>query len=177
MRIGFTGTRHGMTASQLDCVRELLHRLRPTVVRHGNCVGADSQFHRVALAMGIPVEAHPANNVGFTLRATLPGASVVHPARTARERNTDIVEQSDILIATPGVQGNVQRAHSGTWMTIRIAAARQHPCYLVTPEGELRIRLWEGAKVWVCRFCDEQNDDTADICSRCQQDRPTAGAR
>jgi hypothetical protein len=176
MRVGFTGTRHGMTASQLERVQELLGRWRPTELHHGSCIGADSQVHRVALALGIPIESHPANNVKFEMRATLPGARTVHPARTARERNTDIVEQSDVLIATPGVRG-YSREVGGTWMTIRIAAALRRPCYFVTSEGELQVRMWEGAKVWVCRFCDEQNDDTADMCSRCQQDRPTAGAR
>jgi hypothetical protein len=47
--VGFTGTRKGMNAFQADLVESILNTLKPEEVHSGDCVGADEQFHALAL--------------------------------------------------------------------------------------------------------------------------------
>src|SRR5262245_38799399 len=47
-QIGFTGTRHGMTPSQRLAVTAVVHEVAHDsgfVAHHGDCVGADAEFH------------------------------------------------------------------------------------------------------------------------------------
>ena len=48
MIIGFTGSRKGMTGEQAAVVMRLL--LSATEGHHGDCVGADEQFHEMCMA-------------------------------------------------------------------------------------------------------------------------------
>ena len=48
MRVGFTGTREGLTSAQRDALREVLRALAPSVLAHGDCVGSDAAAHAVA---------------------------------------------------------------------------------------------------------------------------------
>jgi hypothetical protein len=59
MRVGFTGTRRGMTDAQKDTVRGLLVRLRPAECHHGYRVGADAEFHALAEETGALLVIHP----------------------------------------------------------------------------------------------------------------------
>ena len=61
--ISFTGTRRGMTHSQIVRVTCLLNMHKPKVVRHGDCLGADAQFHDLCLAYGkCKIIIHPPTN-------------------------------------------------------------------------------------------------------------------
>lgn len=53
MVIGFIGTSKGMTPYQKQRVSELLRELTPALVRHGDCVGADTEFHQIANSLNI----------------------------------------------------------------------------------------------------------------------------
>lgn len=60
MKLGFTGTRHGMDSLQNSKVHELVQeaielseaRGEPFEVHHGDCVGADEEFHNIVLGFG-----------------------------------------------------------------------------------------------------------------------------
>lgn len=123
MILAFTGTRTGMTPDQRLRVRDVLTRTRPDAVHHGDCIGADAEFHAIALSLGIPVVIHPPVNP--VLRAFCPAtpadrlvASVtVLPARPYRDRDRDMVDLADAVLATPA-RG---RQTGGTWYTVAYA--------------------------------------------------------
>jgi hypothetical protein len=54
MKVGFTGTRKGMTPQQRVAFAELVITLRPTQAHHGDCVGADAEFHHGCKALVNP---------------------------------------------------------------------------------------------------------------------------
>lgn len=59
MRIGFTGTRRGMTEAQGLTLRALLATQHATEFHNGDCIGADAEAHDIAVAMGCEVVIHP----------------------------------------------------------------------------------------------------------------------
>jgi hypothetical protein len=116
MVVGFTGSSKGMTHFQKKRLAALLEELRPELARHGDCVGADAEFHAAATALGLRVCIHPPENEG--MRAFCQGDTVL-PAKASLERNKDIVDMSDLLIAAP--KSATEELRSGTWATIRHA--------------------------------------------------------
>jgi hypothetical protein len=116
MKIGFTGTRKGMTSAQRDVIEELLVEYQPTEVHHGDCIGADAQFDGIAKKLKICRVIHPPDRAIY--RAFCKG-EVVLPERPYLDRNYDIVNTVDIMIACPA--GTQEILQSGTWSTVRCA--------------------------------------------------------
>lgn len=115
--VGFTGTKRGMSPLQARLLKETLEHLKPTEFHHGDCVGADVQAHDIAYELSIPIIIHPpADESG---RAWCDGWIELHARKPYLQRNHDIVDVCDILIATPQPGG--ERLRSGTWATIRYA--------------------------------------------------------
>lgn len=132
LRIGFTGTRVGMTASQHARLVALLVELDPAEFHHGDCVGADEQAHEVVRRFIVP---------GATVIRTLDQVwggcrIVIHPPHSQKYRanckgdemrfvkdyiirNHDIVDETDVLVAAP--KSPEEEMRSGTWATIRYA--------------------------------------------------------
>ena len=136
MRIGFTGTRTGMTVAQVVAVvnrLQLIAALRHEVliVHHGDCMGADEQFHKLVFSH-LPdarIVLHPPTN--NALRAFCSGGCTVLTPRGYLLRNKDIVHASDIVLAAPATQHEVLR--SGTWATIRYARKYGKECVVFPP--------------------------------------------
>jgi hypothetical protein len=61
MKIGFTGTQHGMTRTQADRVIQILSSYNVTECHHGDCVGADADFHSITFSK-YSVHIHPPAN-------------------------------------------------------------------------------------------------------------------
>lgn len=133
MRIGFTGTQQGMTEDQKTAVREFLVDFVSAEFHHGDCVGADAEAHAIALALGADIVIHPPE-VGAK-RAFLP-ASAYRDAKPYLLRNQDIVDETEILLATP--KGMTEERRSGTWATVRYARRTGRPLYIVFPDGSAR---------------------------------------
>ena len=114
-RIGFTGTQKGMTLTQQQKVGILIDLFKPDEVHHGDCVGADSHFHNICKKRNILTILHPPNVA--RKRAFCKGGFVLEE-KPYLERNHDIVDNCDLLIATPD-SDEIKR--SGTWATIRYA--------------------------------------------------------
>jgi hypothetical protein len=119
MIIGFTGTQLGMTFYQRRKIREQLQLMKPTEAHHGDCIGADQDFHILCRELNIPVVIHPPNI--DAKRAFCEGEEVreVKQPKPYLDRNHDIVDASDIILATPAEAHEITR--SGTWATIRYA--------------------------------------------------------
>lgn len=127
VRVGFTGTRHGMTAAQKATVWELLRYDEVTEVHHGDCVGADGDFHDICHGKW-PVIIHPP--LDPKLRAWCDGDRL--PEKHYLERNRDIVAACDWLIATPK---EARDTGGGTWYTIKRAIDTGRLVTIVWPDG------------------------------------------
>ncbi len=120
MKIGFTGTREGMTDRQKDEFRRVLnlHIIGETEneFHHGDCIGADYDAAKIAFELGCQLVSHPPTNDSKRAFIT---SHVVLPAKPYIARNHDIVNQTERMIASPKENDEVIR--SGTWATIRYA--------------------------------------------------------
>ncbi len=134
MILGFTGTREGMTDRQRESVAEFLRVNVPSVVHHGDCVGADSQFHDSALLLPQPprVESHPCSLTKFRAYRK---ADMVHPVKPPKDRNKDIVRSSEHLVAAPRMMQAETRG--GTWQTVRLMLSFKKPVTVVWPDGSM----------------------------------------
>ena len=130
-RVGFTGTRQGMTGFQREVVRKVL--LTAMEAHHGDCQGADAEFHELATAGGIETVIHPPED--DKLRAWCRGDMVLL-AKPYLERNKDIVDLVDVLVACPkeAKEPRIKRG-SGTWQCIGYARRVGRRTLIVWPDG------------------------------------------
>lgn len=141
-KIGFTGTQKGMTVAQRHTLRTRLAMMFVEEARHGDCVGADAEFHDACVYHKVPrIWIHPPlNPVKQAFCETKDwGASVVNvvPPRPYLARNRDIVDGGDILIATPS--GYEEELRSGTWSTVRYARKQNKRIYIIQPDGAIVV--------------------------------------
>jgi len=134
VKIGITGTSEGATRAQAWTLRAVfagLHRAGAVELHHGDCVGVDAAADAMAQELGWRVIQHPPQDL--RRRAFCPGAAEVRYPRPFLDRNTDIVRESDLLVAVPEQAMEVLR--SGTWSTVRRGRALRRPCWIVRPDG------------------------------------------
>ena len=125
MIVGFTGTRKGMTNKQKADLIAHIHRLKPSIVRHGGCYGADDDFHLI-VRQNLPhtsIIIHPCN---LNQRGFCKGDLTLAPIAPLA-RNHLIVDLSDTIIAAP--KGK-EELRSGTWATIRYAK-KMNKCVII----------------------------------------------
>lgn len=136
MKVGFTGTRVGLTNKQLGEVAVLLAYLEDNNAKHnefhyGGCIGADEQAATLAEACNFKLHCHPAI-IGDSLKSKKRFTNqLIYRARSPLVRNADIVEACQFLIACPKNSEEVQR--SGTWATIRYARSLGKTTIMVYP--------------------------------------------
>lgn len=138
MKMGFSGTRNGMTSHQTRAFRELLARHLPTEFHHGDCVGADAQADElVRLALPRPtIHIHPAIVAAQFKAGCGRGTDVFHAADKLLARNRNIVDAVDFMVLAPESGEEVTR--SGTWATKRYAARQHKPGVIILPDGTLK---------------------------------------
>ena len=129
MKVGFTGTRKGMTGYQQQAVQEFLVDTNVSEVHHGDCIGADAEFDRIAESLGIPRVAHPCDIMSQRAYCK---AETVLPSERPLTRNKAIVDSVQFMLAAPKEIGEVLR--SGTWATIRYARKSARPVRIIFPE-------------------------------------------
>lgn len=137
LSIGFTGTRYGMTPRQRETLKLYLKR-NPiqTSYHHGDCIGSDEEFHNILELLGhkLNIIIHPPKN--DSKRAFCKGGIILEP-KPYLERNKDIVDESDILLATPAE--NNEQIRSGTWSTIRYGHKRKKQVFIIYPNGVMKL--------------------------------------
>lgn len=128
-KLGFTGTRKGMSKCQQAIIIDILREEGITEFHHGDCVGADKQFHDIV----VKHNRFPYNDVSYlhvhppdvdTYRAFCKEGTI-HSPKPYLERNKDIVDSSDLIIACPHVSDEINKQRSGTWSTIRYAKSKE----------------------------------------------------
>ena len=136
MKVGFTGTRHQPTPDAAHALAELLVRLQPTEAHHGDCEGADALFHWYVATEcpGTRRVIHPPTNKA--MRAFCTGQAEWREPKPYLERNRDIVDETDVLIAMP--QTAEETIRSGTWSTVRYGRKLGRKIYLILPDGSVK---------------------------------------
>jgi hypothetical protein len=149
-KIGFSGTRKGMTVVQkmqfLETVwyqvadnRTIPRRALPFEFHHGNCIGADFEAHLVIKSFFSSVTAHiwPSDNLKTQVPHGQYGAllnnCIIHTPGPPLMRDQWIVEATHYLIATPH---GPEQTRSGTWTTIRYARKLKRQIHIIMPDGE-----------------------------------------
>ncbi len=133
MRAGFTGTRNGMTWKQKAAFATYIHdHPEITEFHHGDCAGSDEDAHN-RLHYGIYTITHPPENPA---RRAFTDADETRPPKPYLERDRDIVDETDILIATPA---GPETLRSGTWATIRHARKTGKPVLIINPDGSTSL--------------------------------------
>lgn len=138
MKIGFTGTRIGLTAAQALALEEYLRvRFLPEQAWaiHGDCIGADAAFDSICSKLGIRRGVYPSDVEVTRARCDRRGATVMHAPAAPKRRNVWIVKSSDILIACPKNGREEQR--SGTWHAVRVAWTSGKRVDVVWPDGKI----------------------------------------
>ena len=148
LSIGFTGTKMGMTSEQRDSLMNTLEELFVDVTilefHHGVCKGADYEAEQEAIWAFLKVS-KPYSDL--TIHRHLP-INTRHveevPLVTGIEykdwepeeyldRNHTVVDESNILIATP--MQFVEVVRSGTWATVRYARKQDKRIIIIYPDG------------------------------------------
>jgi hypothetical protein len=136
--VGFTGTRTGMTSAQKREVARLLDEFNTgeeLIGHHGDCIGADATFHALLriTSTDVYIVGHIPDN---DKQRAFCKVDSTRPPRPYLKRNEDIVDDADVMIATP--KGFVEEKRgSGTWAAIRYAIRTGTLLYIVYPDGDV----------------------------------------
>lgn len=135
--IGFTGTQKGMTERQREVIKALLTEQGFSFVsHHGDCIGADSDFHDIiCLESDCQVVLHPCNIESKRAFCKLEITDECHAPKDPLVRNRNIVNASGLVFACPGEK--IMKVRSGTWSTVRYAQSVRVPVIIVFPDGTL----------------------------------------
>jgi hypothetical protein len=128
--VGVTGARTMRPEAQINRLRQFLRENVVDIMHHGDCIGADAQMAAEFERAGAFVCAHPP--VDEKYRAFYP-SDRVEPAREYLQRNRDIVNESELLIALPR---GFETQRSGTWSTVRYAVQQGIPVIIWYPYGQ-----------------------------------------
>lgn len=135
MILGFTGTSAGMSAYQRLALLKILEQGDVGEFHHGDCVGADAEAHDIADSMDISIVIHPPTDTRHRAYKTPKGDDwgdmMWLPPKPYLERNHDIVDACDKLIAAP--KEDTEQLRSGTWATVRYARKVGKPVVILLP--------------------------------------------
>lgn len=133
-RVGVSGTRQGPSEHQLKALRFYLYMmLNMTELHHGDCVGVDSVADDIAIKLKVPRVIHPPDQPlyrAFCNRKEQGEVKEVKPVLPYLERNKDLVDSIDVLIACP----LSDETKGGTWHAISLAKKRGIPTIVLHRE-------------------------------------------
>jgi hypothetical protein len=137
IRLGITGTQGGMKETQFTQLRILLHAILPIQIHHGDCIGVDEEVHLTTLELkpsGCSIHIHPPlDPKKRAFCATSHGdphtTVIQYDEKEYLDRNKDIVDNCDILLAFP--KSHKEELRSGTWSTVRYADSVKRPVMIL----------------------------------------------
>ena len=132
-KIGFKGTRHGMSVEQLDAFKAFIKAKESDEFHHGMCVGSDKQAHDFIKSEKIKIVGHPPKYKKFMAECE---CDYVMKPYDYLQRNKNIVDETDVMVATPDTK---ERVRSGTWSTIRYARKQGKKIYIIHKNGRITI--------------------------------------
>lgn len=139
MKIGFTGSKNGMTEKQKEVVAKLEVFTGARIeVHHGDCIGSDADFHNIirGISPKIMIITHPGfpakDPKDLSLRAYCRSDNAT-AAKSFFVRNRDIVDVTELLIATPASK----KETGGTWFTINYSRQLNKKRIIIYPDGSL----------------------------------------
>jgi len=130
VKVGFTGTQWGMSKHQVEQLVEVFRTIRVEEFHHGDCIGADIQAHQIALRFigkGGRIVVHPPNIDGSRAfcgpsEFHLDAAVIQLPPKEYLERDQDIVDACDLLVAAPlRPESDYFAERFVAWETVRMA--------------------------------------------------------
>lgn len=139
LKVGFTGSRDGMTSAQANVFEAELQRLMNEFghdnyaeFHHGDCIGADAEAQQIARAQGYKIHCHPPEDSSKRAHTQF---DVAYDARPYRERNRVIVQMTSHLLACP--KSATRTTSGGTWYTYNHAAQQgsYKRAMLIYPDG------------------------------------------
>ena len=135
MQIGFTGSQTGMSSPQHLFIQTYIQHTQPKIfsTHHGDCVGADAEFHEICENEEIAVTLHPPSN---NEKRAFCSAGQVRAPLPYLVRNKKIVDACTLLIACPS---GPELPRSGTWATVRYARRQRRRLMIVMPNGEPQL--------------------------------------
>lgn len=146
MHVGYTGTHLGMKPRQLSEVKNLVRRLRPSAVAHGDCIGGDAEFHNIVhRILRCPINIFPPINPKNRAWCGMHehGSDCCNCSRCTwaeprgySERNEDIVDVSTAMIAAPRSVIH-DRCRHGTCHAARYTRRQGKTLYIVLPSGSI----------------------------------------
>jgi hypothetical protein len=132
LRLGFTGSSRHVTDYQVEAIRRYFRYLveagKRVEFHHGDCVEADEIAHGLAFQIGFRIVIHPPNITNR--RAFCRDYAEIREEKPYLSRNTDIVNETDRLLAVPDRPRTIR---SGTWFTVRCAERQRKPVKLILP--------------------------------------------
>ena len=137
MIIGFTGSRNKMNRKQISELKSLLSSFSIEEFHHGDCVGSDKQANDIIKAMKIlkdqksKIVLHPPKYKKYRAYCR---ADISHKPEAYLIRNRQIVDATEILVATPC---DKEKLRSGTWSTVRYARKLKKLIYIIMPDGQV----------------------------------------
>lgn len=139
MKVGFTGTRNGMTSKQREAFASIKESARWIEFHHGGCQGADVQAARIvdSFVDDAKIVCHPGPD-DDPCRTDSGVDDEVLAGKTHFARNRDIVNGCDVLIGCPGVATWQQRG--GTFFTMDYAIKHGKPVKVIWPDGRVEDR-------------------------------------
>jgi len=145
-KIGFTGTRKGMTLDQKKSFEDIVSQCLFDQFHHGDCLGADSDAHEI-IRKKKTIKIHvwpPLNNINRAYCGYEDDVSIIHNVQGYLVRNKKIVDSTKMLIACPAEPSEILR--SGTWSTIRYAYKKKKQIVIIFPNGSKKF-VSEGKEI------------------------------
>jgi len=143
-KIGFTGSRRGMDKRQKAWFNTFVQAYHPVELHHGDCVGADEDGHNIVnIYNHARIIIHPPINPKLRAYCMIDPTrgDEIRPEKDYLDRNKDIVNETDFLVAFPNrdVTGQASGGTGGTWHTIRYANSLDKRVIIVYANGTVNV--------------------------------------